>query len=119
MPRSSRFAFQAFEESRRHALPPGCRPREHPLHLGEPVVEGDAAAADRHPVEACGEEHDVVLEELIQRERVALLRQVGTAESLIQLGDELPDLVGRGRYPLDRHAHLRSVRLKADGPWGV
>ena len=99
-------------------MPPGGRPREHPLHLGVPVVEGDPAAADGDAVEACGEEPDVVLEELIQRERVALLRQVGAAESSIQLGHELPDLVGCGR-PARSSRPLRSVRLKADGPGGV
>jgi hypothetical protein len=115
----SRFGFQALEESRSHTLPPRCRPCEHPLHLGEALVEGDTAAAHGNAVEPCSEEPDVVLEELVHRERVALLRQVGPAESLIQLGEELPNLLGRGRYPLDRHLHLRSVRLKAGGPCGV
>ena len=75
------------------------------------LVEGDTAAAHGNAVESCSEEPDVVLEELVHRERVALLRQVGPAESPIQLGEELPNLLGRGRYPLDRHLHLRSVRL--------
>ena len=118
-PARSRFSFQVLEESRSHALAPGCRPREHPLHLGVAVVKSDATAAHGKAVEPRGEEPDVVHEELIQRERVALLRQVGTAESAIQFGDEFPNLVGRGRRSLDRHAHLRSLRLKADRPAGV
>lgn len=93
------------EHGRSDTLPPGCRLREHPLHFGETVVEGDTAAAHGNAVNSCGEEPDVTVEESLERKRMMLLWQVGTGESPIQLGHELPNLIGCDRYPLNRQVH--------------
>ena len=93
------------EHGRSDTLPPGCRLREHPLHFGETVVESDTAAAHGNAVNSCGEEPDVTVEESLERKRMMLLWQVGTGESPIQLGHELPNLIGCDRYPLNRQVH--------------